>query len=211
MPKLLPALIGIILGLTTAGVLAWHGWVVGAPAFPESSIGYFDEALIEQAIDPQEETQVELTPAVADPHSLEIPKLNLNIPVINVGLDDDERMSAPEGFWEVGWFKYGPRPGEPGSSVLAGHLDSPTGPAVFYKLGQLTPGDLIYVNDVEGRQMTFEVIEVALYSDQTFPLELVFGRSDGVRLNLITCAGTYDTNARNYSDRLVVFTKLVEN
>jgi sortase (surface protein transpeptidase) len=101
-------------------------------------------------------------------------------------------------------------PGERGSAVIDGHLDSTSGPAVFWKLKTLRVGDQVQVIDQEGRWLTFAVERVGVYADSTFPIDLVFAQADAKRLNLITCEGAWDRGSRNYADRLVVFTKLVE-
>src|SRR5690606_4056901 len=121
------------------------------------------------------------------------------------------RMDVPVDWYNAGWYQYGPRPGEQGSAVIAGHLDTPTGDtSIFYNLDNLATGDQVQVTDVTGKTLTFEVVDSQVFSDQNFPLKLVFEQNDAARLNLITCTGTFDQSARNYSDRLVVFTKLVD-
>ena len=119
-------------------------------------------------------------------------------------------MAVPSSWWKVGWYILGRKPGEEGSAVIAGHLDSPTGKAVFWNLSQLSVGDEIEVLGEKGEQLKFRVTETHEFKDNSFPLELVFKGKGKRELNLITCTGTYNSQAQNYSDRLVVFSELVE-
>jgi sortase A len=145
------------------------------------------------------------------PQVLQIPHINVQAAVEPVGLDQDRRMDVPKAYQNVAWFRFGPDPGEVGSAVIAGHLDSPQGAAVFAKLDELKPGDEIVVRDYLNLPKVFEVEKVELYSDQNFPISEVFEKADARRLNLITCAGTFDRAKQLYSDRLVVFSKLKES
>jgi LPXTG-site transpeptidase (sortase) family protein len=94
--------------------------------------------------------------------------------------------------------------------VIAGHLDSPTAPAVFWDLKKLELGDEIIVTDHEGKQWTFRVTEKQVYGAEDAPLQEIFGSHRKARLNLITCGGEWDTNTRTYSERLAVFAELVD-
>lgn len=148
----------------------------------------------------------------ATPRVLRIPKLDVEADVEVVGLDAEKRMDVPKKDMNVAWYRLGPQPGDPGSAVLAGHFDARTGgPAVFYELGRVQKGDEVVVVDERGIERTFRVVDTAKYKDADFPIEKVFsGSKDKARLNLITCSGVFDQQAQNYSDRLVVFTELVE-
>ena len=154
------------------------------------------------------------TPAkfVAKPAKLVIPTLGVESEMEYVGLDDKGRMDVPKNDDNVAWWSLGVKPGETGNAVLAGHFDRKDGgPAVFYDLKDLNTGNDIEIVDEEGNKLTFEVYKKEIYKDATFPIELVFGATDEKNLNLITCDGVFDENAKNYSDRLVVFTRLKAN
>ncbi|MGH9857640.1 MAG: class F sortase [Acidobacteriota bacterium] len=146
----------------------------------------------------------------APPHFFTIPALGIRTAVELVGLDAKRRMDVPQDPDQVAWYMHGPPPGEEGNAVIAGHLDSTTGPAVFYNLEQLTPGDEILVTDAEGKERRFHVYDKATYSVADFPLDQVFGPTDEKQLNLITCEGSFNQNTKQYSHRVVVYTKLVE-
>lgn len=149
--------------------------------------------------------------AISRPRRLEIPKLGVAAMIEHVGLDENQRMDVPVVDENVAWYQYGPVPGELGSSVLAGHFDTKTGgPAVFYELTELEPGDKIMVEDERGREQTFVVTKIRTHQDHNFPIAEVFGDTSGKKLNLITCAGQFDQAAKNYQDRLVVYSELQE-
>ncbi len=144
------------------------------------------------------------------PQALYIPKLQVSAPVESLGLDGNGRMAVPQDANSVGWYNLGFKPGEKGGAVMAGHLDKVTGePAIFYYLYQLSPGDEIYVTDDKGKEYRFVVSDTKNYNFDSFPLPEVFADSKQAGLNLITCNGNWDSQAHNYSHRIVVFSKLV--
>lgn len=146
---------------------------------------------------------------VSEPQTLTIPKLGVNAAVEIVGEDAAGRMDVPKGVFNVGWYGPGFKPGEKGNAVMAGHLDTTTGaPAVFYYMNQLSQGDQIIVTDKNGKNLTFEVVEMRSYPFDQVPLQEIFGLSDKPKLNLITCTGVWNQGSRNYSNRLVVSAEL---
>ena len=118
-------------------------------------------------------------------------------------------MDVPKAWENVAWYEPGYLPGEPGNSVLAGHLDSTTGPAVFYKLDQIKVGDILTVVDKDNRSIQFRVTKSQVYYNDEAPLYEIFGPSDESHLNLITCDGAFDRNSKEYDRKLVVFSVLV--
>lgn len=149
------------------------------------------------------------TPEIVDvglPLSLSIPKINVDASVESVGLDAKKAMDVPKDADNGGWYNLGPRPGQKGNSVIAGHYDRANGsPAVFWDLNKLTQGDKIMLKDDKGKERTFSVVRTAKYPYNDFPLQEVFGQSSKPMLNLITCQGAWNTGTRNYSERLVVY------
>lgn len=159
-----------------------------------------------------------LVPEVDAPHHiagiparLSIPSLGIDAAVEHVGLTPEGDMDIPKDPWKVGWYMLGARPGEPGNAVMAGHLDSLTGKAVFWDLKKLQPGDEMTVTDDTGEEHTFVVMESEIFDYKTAPLEEIFGKSDEKRLNLITCEGTWNTRENRYSQRLTVFAEKIES
>jgi len=149
----------------------------------------------------QEETHVGL------PTRLVIPAIAVDAAIEYVGVAPDGSMGIPKDPGEVAWFELGPRPGEEGSAVIAGHFGWKNNlPAVFDDLDVLRKGDSLYVEDEEGMVTTFVVRESRLYDPQE-DAEDVFGSSDGeAHLNLVTCEGVWDPVSKSYAKRLVVFT-----
>ncbi len=141
--------------------------------------------------------------------SINTASVQVDAPVEYVGLTPERAMETPDGWWNVGWYELGPRPGEEGNAVLAGHLDSTTGPAVFWDLAKLQIGDEVSVTDEYGNRIRFVVRRMEVYGATDAPLNLIFGKTEGAHLNLITCQGTFQGSA-GYDSRLVVFTDRVE-
>lgn len=144
------------------------------------------------------------------PVRVRIPSQSIDAQVVPVGITPTGEMEAPSGYDEVGWYRYGARPGEPGRAVLAGHLDSRDGPAVFFQLGWLQPGDTIEVHFEDGAETrVFAVRELAQYPVDGAPLGDIFGHVDHPELVLITCAGQFEGPEAGYSERVIVYADAV--
>ncbi|HUC31684.1 MAG TPA: class F sortase [Candidatus Paceibacterota bacterium] len=143
---------------------------------------------------------------VGIPVRLVIPTINIDAPIAPAGLTADGAMGVPVGPTSTTWFDLGPRPGQIGSAVIAGHEGWKDGIfAIFDNLHELQPGDKIYIVDDQGATTTFVVRALQLY-DQNASAAPVFSSSDGqAHLNLITCEGTWNAAQQSYSNRLVVF------
>jgi LPXTG-site transpeptidase (sortase) family protein len=140
------------------------------------------------------------------PIRLKIPKINVDAPVEFVGLTAMGIMGVPAGPSDVGWLDIGPRPGDIGNAVIAGHEGWKDDiRAVFDDLHKLQIGDKIYVEDETGTTTIFVVRELRIYGQNNDALD-VFVSSDGkAHLNLITCEGVWNTTEKSYANRLVVF------
>jgi sortase A len=139
------------------------------------------------------------------PVRLVIPKIGLNAAVENVGLTSGRDMASPSGPGTVGWYKFGPRPGNKGSAVIDGHSGYADGrQAAFDELPKLKVGDKFYVKDARGKRITFIVRRTKLFARNASAKE-VFASMKARRLNLITCTGSFDEAAGTHSKRLVVF------
>jgi LPXTG-site transpeptidase (sortase) family protein len=141
------------------------------------------------------------------PVRLKIPKLKVDAPLDYMSLTPQGDMDTPKGPDTAGWYQHGPRPGEPGSSVIDGHFGYKDGiPAVFDNLHTLQKGDKVYIEDEAGTTITFVVRELRTYGPNDDATD-VFRSSDGkAHLNLITCQGTWNVAQQSYSTRLVAFT-----
>jgi LPXTG-site transpeptidase (sortase) family protein len=142
------------------------------------------------------------------PKRLRIPRIGIDARIVSVGLTGAGAMAAPDGAFSVGWFKFGPRPGQSGSSVLDGHSGMASGDAVFDLLPSLRKGDRVYVADASNTSVTFVVTGRRLYAPDE-KAEAVFAQGGSSRLNLITCTGTWDSVKKTHTERLVVFTEAV--
>jgi LPXTG-site transpeptidase (sortase) family protein len=114
-------------------------------------------------------------------------------------------LAAPTQFDQTGWYAAGPVPGEPGPAVIAAHVDSRAGPAVFFRLQELEVGDKVYVPRSDGVTVTFTVTGVERYPKNTFPTQKVHGPTPDRALRLITCGGAFDHAKRSYRDNIVVY------
>ena len=108
----------------------------------------------------------------------------------------------------VGWFVYGARPGETGTAVIVGHLDSPNGTAIFTDLNKIKKGDEIKISREDGSEVMYVAESVSKFSQDAFPTHKVYDSTPYPSLRLITCAGTYNKQTGHYSDNLVVFARL---
>src|SRR6266487_5217651 len=138
-----------------------------------------------------------------------IPAIGVNAPVESIGVRPDGTMETPaQRPWnDVGWYNSGPRPGERGSAVIAGHLDRPGGnPAVFWRLRDLRIGDSVLVVDASGKTLRFHVTRIMFYQPQDAPVQDIFGNTAGSFLNLTTCAGDWIPTQHQTALRLVVYT-----
>ena len=150
--------------------------------------------------------------AFGPPTRLEIPAIGVDAFIEQVGLTSERAMDVPKGWMNVGWYREGFYPGEVGNAVIAGHLDSVGGgPAVFWDLDKLVPGDEVRVTYENGDRYTFAVQSQQTYAhDAEGPIiSSIFDQSLTPDLNLITCDGAWDRGQATYTQRLVVFTTLV--
>lgn len=147
-----------------------------------------------------------------EPTRLLIPAIGVDAAIQSVGLTKKGDMGIPTNFKDVAWYNKGALPGMPGSAVIAGHLDGKNVPkAVFYDLQKLKLGDLVEVADQKGIILRFEVIDKQIY-DYNASTTLIFsGDASKVRLNLITCAGSWIKSEKLYNKRIVVFTELIKS
>jgi LPXTG-site transpeptidase (sortase) family protein len=141
----------------------------------------------------------------SDPVGIRIPRIEVEAPVIPLGLDPTGALEVPADTDETGWWIGGPEPGERGPAVIAGHLDSYTGPAVFYRLTRLRPGDVVTVLRNDGSHVDYSVVRTERHPKDAFPTQAVYGPTPGSELRLITCGGAFDRSTRHYRDNVIVF------
>ena len=144
-----------------------------------------------------------------NPAVIRIPRIDVEAPIIPLGLRDDGSIEVPEGTEETGWWLGGPEPGETGPAVILGHVDSEEeGPAVFFYLRYLEAGDEIHIDRVDGSTVTYVVDSIESHDKDEFPTDAVYGPTEDPTLRLVTCGGDFDFDVRTYKENLVVFASL---
>ncbi|MGH3650584.1 MAG: class F sortase [Acidimicrobiia bacterium] len=145
-------------------------------------------------------------PTGIEPMRIQIPSIGVDADVVDLSLAGPE-PEVPSGFDDAGWYTATRNPGEIGPAVIAGHIDSRSGPAVFYRLDELKPGDDIILSSGDGRMRSFVVVDSGQYPKTDLPTE-VFGFDQPVpELRLITCGGTFDSSVGHYRDNYVVYAR----
>jgi hypothetical protein len=145
------------------------------------------------------------------PVHLDIPRIGLHTDVVPVGLNPDGTVGVPALVpgAPAAWYRNLASPGDPGPAVLLGHVDTYRGPAVFYRIHELRPGDAVEVKRADGRTIDFAVDSVRTYLKTEFPSEAVYGPSADPVLRLLTCGGAFDRDRRTYLSNVVVFASLM--
>jgi LPXTG-site transpeptidase (sortase) family protein len=141
----------------------------------------------------------------APPRRISIPAIGVDAPVIALGLNADGTLQTPRQWGDTGWYKPGPEPGERGAAVIAGHVDSTTGPAVFYRLRAVRAGDEISIRRGDGSVVRFRVQRVERWPKSDFPTRRVYGPTHGAVLRLVTCAGNFNRSTGHYVDNTIVY------
>ena len=150
------------------------------------------------------------TLAPSEPVHLSIPAANITAAFADtLYLADNGEIEVPDGYESVGYYGYGPTPGELGPAVVLGHVDSYQGPAVFWSLGQLEAGDRVLIDRADGSTAVFAVTRLERHQQSGFPTQQVYGDIDHAGLRLITCSGTYDRGIQRYTHNLIVFAELI--
>jgi sortase (surface protein transpeptidase) len=145
---------------------------------------------------------------VPPPTALTIPAIGVRSRLIQLGITASGTLQVPQITSLAGWYTRSPRPGAVGSAVIAGHVDSAAGPAIFYRLHLLRPGERIYVQQKGGRLAVFRVSSVRRYAKARFPAAAVYGPTPVAALRLITCGGTFDPQLGTYLSNVVVYAVL---
>ncbi|WP_373686239.1 class F sortase [Streptomyces lunaelactis] len=144
------------------------------------------------------------------PKRLSILEIAVDAPFTELSVGASGQLDAPppDNNNLVGWFRGGATPGERGTSIVAGHVDTKTGPAVFLLLSALKPGSRVDITREDGTVAIFTVDSVETFSKARFPNERVYADTPSPQLRLITCGGDYDRKAKDYEDNVVVFAHL---
>jgi sortase (surface protein transpeptidase) len=159
--------------------------------------------------DSSEEARVESLAII--PREITMPTIAVSAEIVPVGVDQDGNMAVPEELLEVGWYEPGFKPGEMGSAVFAGHVNSRFGlPTIFQNLEDIQLEDTFSITGEDGQELVFRVVAKNTYDFRTAPLEEIYGPHDEPTINLITCDDDLWLGEEGtYKDRLVVTAVLV--
>ncbi|WP_327589213.1 class F sortase [Nonomuraea sp. NBC_00507] len=195
----LPALAA---GLGAAALIAMSSWPrSAAPAVPAPAPA--TAATVPAAATPR-------VPA-SPPLHVEIPGIGVRAKVMNLGLGSDGTLEVPplSKAEQTGWYERGAAPGTAGATVIVGHVDTADGPAVFYRLGELRPGDRVRVTRADGRVATFRVDALESVRKDAFPTQRVYGDVAYPAIRLITCGGDFDRTSGHYRNNTIAYGHLV--
>src|SRR6201987_2590606 len=148
------------------------------------------------------------------PVAVSIPAIGVKSKLLHLGLNKDGTIQVPDlntSANEAAWYKYSATPGQIGTSVIEGHVDSYGGPAVFYRLGALRPGNRVSVTLADGITAVFRVTGVREYAKDKYPANIIYGHANYAALRVITCGGDFDSSTGHYLNSVVVFASLVSS
>src|SRR5258708_29365061 len=148
------------------------------------------------------------------PVSVKIPAIGVNSKLLHLGVNSDGTIQVPSLSTrpsEAAWYRYSATPGQIGASVIEGHVDSHQGPAVFFRLAALRPGDSVDVTLADGITAVFRVTGVRQYAKSNFPAKTIYGATHHAALRLITCGGAFDRVTGNYLSSIIVFASLTSS
>ena len=165
------------------------------------------------ATDPDGQATEGEPPALPEPTPISVPiglridEIEVDAPIGSYGVNQRTgEMDVPDNVTEVGWYRFGPKPGEAGSAVLAAHVDlASSGPGVFYNLQTLEEGDRMSVLYEDGSETQFRVVARVTYEKDELPLDVIFSREGPSVLTLITCGGAFNSNISRYDSNVVVY------
>ena len=147
------------------------------------------------------------TRAAADrvPVRLEVGSVDLDVPLDQVGVQDDGQMQIPEDADRAGWYRYGPAPGaDAGSTVISGHVDDRDSPGAFLALTNVAEGDEVTVEAADGTRTAYRIVSLRTVAKPELAVQEVFRRDGPHVLQLITCTGPWSPDTRRYTDNLVI-------
>lgn len=148
----------------------------------------------------------------ARPAALTIPAIDVRTDLIALGVEKDLTVEVPADADQAGWYELGTTPGQPGSAVILGHVDSTEGPAVFYRLRELDPGARVDVTLADGTIETFEVTRIDTVENGDFPAEKIYaGTPKRPTLAIVTCGGDYDADNGGYQSNVIAYTEHISS
>lgn len=142
------------------------------------------------------------------PVRLEVADVGITTELIQLGTNPDGSLETPTSYEVAGWYKYSPTPGEIGPAVITGHVDNYKGPAVFFRLKEMVPGQKVRVTRTDGSVAVFTVSRLAQFDQDNFPTDDVYGNTSDAQLRLITCGGAFNHLTGHYTQNTVVYAVL---
>lgn len=197
-------LLAALVLVSTGATLALRPVAASSPPEPPALIGALPEPVKRKPV-----AVAEIIPEAPPPARVSIDRLGIESSLVGLKVQGDGILQVPEDYATAGWHRAGTAPGDVGPAVIVGHVDSYEGPAVFYRLRELQPGDRVTVDRVDGSVLTFEVYGQETVPKDAFPTDRVYGPTDGPELRLVTCGGRFDERARRYDDNVVVYARQV--
>jgi LPXTG-site transpeptidase (sortase) family protein len=161
---------------------------------------------LEPEPEPEPEPAEQPIPA-GEPLRVEIPAIGVDAELVELGLEPNRDMEVPD-FGLAGWYTKGPRPGHPGPSLIAAHVDSRAGPDVFHRLHELESGDEVHVHYDTEDSVTFYVRDSEQAPKDDLPGDRIWPVTEERLLTLVTCGGDFDRGRRSYRDNIIVYTTL---
>lgn len=142
---------------------------------------------------------------------LNIPKLNIHARVLQVGVIASGQVGTPDNVFDTAWYTGSAKPGQPGATLIDGHVSSWTTHGVFYSIKQLVPGDALQIVRGDGAMINYQVVTTQTYSVNSVNMQaalspITAGKSG---LNLITCTGQFNASTHEFNERVVVFAQQV--
>jgi hypothetical protein len=204
----------IVLGIAGAGTIVYAAASQDhAPRPPAAAAGSLGPVVTEVVHRTKSPAPKILGPVLkrSQPVRIDIPAIGVHSPLILLG-ETAGVVEVPTGsaYNEAGWYKYSRMPGSLGPAVILGHVDSGAwGPSVFYRLGDLRPGNRVYITREDGVVAVFQISGVREFPKAHFPTKLVYSNTNFAALRLITCGGSFDWSIGHYVDNIIVFGSLI--
>lgn len=190
-------------------------FVVGGATITIVALHHGEPAIAAVAIPPASasptnppEPATPAAPAPAAPVQIRIDAIGASAPIDPLGLNPDGTLQTPADFDRAGYYTGRPNPGAVGPAIIVAHVDSKAGPAVFYRLRDLQPGDEVTVTRADGSEVAFLVDRLERHPKDAFPTDAVYGPTPDATLRLITCDGSFDRSSGHYRDNLIAFAHL---
>lgn len=202
-------------GLIAAGMagLLGAGWLyVRQPPVPKVPAAALADAPSTDRPDQQTINNYSVAPDL--PKYIEIPAAGVpKTRVLHLGLLKNHAIATPDNIFDTGWYEKSAKPGQTGAMFVYGHVSSWLADGIFHDLQKLKRGDIVDITRGDGKKFTYEVTSTKTYPHDKVDMQRVLSPDDPHRpgLNLMTCAGHVIAGTSEFSERLVVFTRLADH